>query len=555
MVWKWKMTPTNALAKKKFYRTIAVDLTPVLPGGENGGAKIFVLELLQLLSEAAPQTQFILLTQASSHEELAELDSHNMRRLILDRQVSRLPLSIHVARIFPRIPGRIRRIIGHLLYKLNKIIKQSNPVGLLHDIGADLLFCPFTAPTYQEQKIPTVCTIYDLQYKTYPEFFTELDVDQRDHNFKEACRKATLLVAISDYSRDSAITHGNLDPLRIRTIYLRMPQNVLLETDHANRVLERFGLTPKQYLMYPANFWKHKNHQVLLTSFGMACHKGLPKNIKLICTGAPGPQKDWLMKAAQVMNLSERVLFPGYLPTEELFSLMTNCGGLVFPSLYEGFGMPVIEAMAAGIPVACSSVAALREVVADSAILFDPRIPSQISQSMIALVNDDELRARLIQAGLRRAALFTNTNLMVKEYLDVFQSALGGGKQLTGIYDDGWIGKTLKIKVPHQKRSASIKLELVMPKWLPQQSIHISASHEGQVHGPELVMKRGTKNLLTLPVNSGIDEYKVDFTPTFIASLFELGEDQRELSLILMRCGVVRDDGEYIELFVNKVSS
>jgi len=400
-----------------------------------------------------------------------------------------------------------------------------------------------------------VCTIYDLQYKTYPEFFTALDVDQRDHNFKEACRKATLLVAISDYSRESAITHGNLDPLRIRTIHLRMPQNALPETDHANRVLERFGLTPKQYLMYPANFWKHKNHQVLLTSFGMACNKGLPRNIKLICTGAPGPQRDWLMKSAHVMNLGERVLFPGYLPTKELFSLMTNCGGLVFPSLYEGFGMPIIEAMAVGIPVACSSVTALKEVAADAAILFDPRIPSQISQSMIALVNDDELRAQLIQAGLRRAALFKNTKLMVKEYLDVFQCALEGGKQLTGIYDDGWMGQALKIKVPHQKRSASIKLELFMPKWLPQQSIHISASHEGQVHGPEFVMKRGTKNLLTLPANPGIEEYKVDFTPTFVPSLFGLGDDQRELSLILLRCGVIRDDGEYIELFVNKVSS
>jgi hypothetical protein len=68
-------------------------------------------------------------------------------------------------------------------------------------------------------------------------------------------------------------------------------------------------------------------------------------------------------------------------------------------------------------------------------------------------------------------------------------------------------------------------------------------------------MKRGTKNLLTLPANPGIEEYKVDFTPTFVPSLFGLGDDQRELSLILLRCGVIRDDGEYIELFVNKVSS
>jgi glycosyltransferase involved in cell wall biosynthesis len=295
-------------------------------------------------------------------------------------------------------------------------------------MDADLLFCPFTATTYFEPGIPTVCTIYDLQYKTYPEFFAAEDVAHRDRTFIEACRHATALTAISDYSRDSAVAHGNLDPERIRTIHLRMAQRISHEAEHDKAVLSFLGLTPQRYLIYPANFWKHKNHEMLLTAFGMACHERLAADIKLVCTGAPGVRQVWLMSAAHNMNLADRVLFPGHLPNAELAALMANCSGVVFPSLYEGFGLPVIEAMAAGVPVACSNATSLPEVAADAAIFFDPRIPTQIAQAMASLVEDEALRARLIQAGQQRATEFSDVERMAGEYWDLFQYALAGEK-------------------------------------------------------------------------------------------------------------------------------
>lgn len=367
--------------------TIAVDLTPVLPGGENGGAKIFVLELLRRLAEIAPQTQFVLLTQAASHDELQALDRPNMRRLKMT-------------------------------------LKERVGESLLHDMRVDLLFCPFTAPTYFESALPTVCTIYDLQYKTYPEFFAAEDVAQRGRTFDNACGLATMLTAISDYSRDRAIEEGDLDASRIRTIYLRMAQRVAPGVESNSEALASYGLTPHRYLMYPANFWKHKNHEMLLTAFGMACHQGLTADVKLVCTGASGIRQEWLMRAARAMNLADRILFPGYLPNAELAMLMVNCAGVVFPSLYEGFGLPVVEAMSAGVPVACSNTASLPEVVADAAILFDPRVPTQIMQAMMSLVDDEVLRARLIQAGQRRAVEFSDSTQMAWEYWALFQEAL-----------------------------------------------------------------------------------------------------------------------------------
>ncbi len=416
---------------------IAVDLTPVLPGGENGGAKIFVLELLSHLAKMKPQTQFVLLTQAASHEELAIMDRPNMcRQMVISSVVTNSvrPLLQRLAsRILRHLPGRLRRVSSRLGYQLNMGLKRSGSGSLLRDMGTDLLFCPFTAPIYFEPGIATVCTIYDLQYKTYPEFFTVEDVAHRDRTFIDACCRATALTAISDYSRDSAIVHGNLDSSRIHTIYLRMAQRIAPSIENDKAVLGRLNLTPQRYLIYPANFWKHKNHEMLLTAFGMACHEGLAADIQLVCTGAPGARQEWLMSTARTMNLSDRVIFPGYLPNAELATLMANCTGMVFPSLYEGFGLPVIEAMASGVPVACSNTTSLPEVAADAAILFDPCVPTQIAQAIISLVENEALRAAHIQAGLQRAAEFSDSGRMAREYWELFQHALASEVEVTAI--------------------------------------------------------------------------------------------------------------------------
>jgi glycosyltransferase involved in cell wall biosynthesis/2-polyprenyl-3-methyl-5-hydroxy-6-metoxy-1,4-benzoquinol methylase len=509
--------------------TIAVDLTPVLPGGENGGAKIFVLELLRRLAEMEPQTRFVLLTQAASHEELAALECRNMRRLL---------------------------VIGSTA--TNALPELGDSGALLHDIGADLLFCPFTAPTYYEVGIPTVCTIHDLQYKTYPEFFTAEDVAHRDRIFVNAHRRATALAAVSEYSRNTAITHGNLDPVRIRTIHHRLAFRILPETEHDIRVLNRLDLTPQRYLIYPANFWKHKNHEMLLAAFGMACHQGLPADIKLVCTGAPGARQEWLISAARTMNLGDRVLFPGYVPNAELAALMAHSSGMVFPSLYEGFGLPIIEAMAAGVPVACSSTTSLPEVAADAAILFDPRVPTQIAEAMVSLVYDDVLRTRLIQAGRQRAAEFSDSERMAREYWELFQYALANEKcedLLTGVHADGWAGPCLRIQIAPADHAQTLELELFAPEWLPQPGITVQASSRGKPQGIPLEIARGTHSVWSMPVEAAGGSYSLEISPTFVPARLGSGEDERELSAIVQRCGIVRAGEDSIELFPGKVSA
>jgi glycosyltransferase involved in cell wall biosynthesis len=542
---------------------VAVDLTPVLPGGENGGAKIFVLDLLRQLAAMQPDTQFILLTQAASHEELAALDRPNVQRRMvlgaLTSDSSRSLLKRAASRVVPMVPGRFQRLLSRVVYRLNAKLKRRGTGGLLRQLGVELLFCPFTAPTYYEPSIPTVCTIYDLQYKTYPEFFTPEDVAHRAQTFVDAARRATALAAISDYSRQSAIEHGELGPDRIRTIHLRMARRIAPDASQSTKVLDRLGLTRQRYLVFPANFWKHKNHEMLLTSFGMATRDGgLDPDVKLVCTGAPGVRRDWLMQAAKSMGLIDRIIFPGFLPNAELAVLIGNCSGVVFPSLYEGFGLPVIEAMAADVPVACSNTTSLPEVAADAAIMFDPRIPEQIAQAMIALVNDEPLRARLIEAGRRRADEFSDSKRMATEYWELFVSALANSRHenlVTGVHKDGWVGDSLKIQTAPLTGARSVEVTFVSPDWAPQRAITVQRYREGKPAGEPFKIKRGSATVISLPMDGSGGFYELHLRPTFVPARHKLGEDQRELSAMLQRCSIVADNTANIELFPEKVSA
>jgi glycosyltransferase involved in cell wall biosynthesis len=536
-------------------RTIAVDLTPVLPGGENGGAKVFVLELLRRLAERTPQTQFVLLTQAATHEELAALDCANVQRLMI-LEASAPPtvrsLATRVSsRLLTHLPGRFRPIAERLGYSALISLKRTGSRSRLFDLDVDLLFCPFTAPTYFEFGIPTVCVIYDLQYKAYPEFFAPADVAHRNRTFIEAARRSTALAAISDYSREVAIAEGKLDPASIKTIHLHISQHSLRNAPRDESILGRLRLTAGKYLIYPANFWKHKNHEMLLTAFGLARRCGLADDIRLVCTGAPGERQHWLQRAARALGLDDHILFPGYLANAELLALVANSAGVVFPSLYEGFGLPVIEAMATGVPVACSNVTSLPEVAGDAAILFDPRIPEQIAQAMISLSHDNELTARLVRLGEVRAAQFSDSRLMAEQYWELFQSAVGIDHQsniLVGVDPDGWAGPNATLQIMPSTQARTLDLKVALPTGAPLQAITLRVAHD-QEQKAEITVARGENVSVSIPLPLAGGYFNIHASPSFIPAVTGEGSDRRELSVRFVMCDVASADGQHDTLF------
>ncbi|KAF0653462.1 glycosyltransferase [Cyanobium sp. Copco_Reservoir_LC18] len=158
----------------------------------------------------------------------------------------------------------------------------------------------------------------------------------------------------------------------------------------------------------------------------MAKHSGLPDDIQLVCTGEDLNRRQRLEAVAEGLRISPSVKMTGFVAAQHLDSLYAHSLAVVFPSLYEGFGMPVIEAMALGVPVACSSTTALAEVAGDAALLFDPGHPGEIATAMCRLSLEKELRATCIQKGRVQSSRYTSPGTMANSYWELFHDALKG---------------------------------------------------------------------------------------------------------------------------------
>jgi len=532
-------------------RTIAVDLVPLLPGGDNGGAKIFATHLVANLAKLRPQTRFVLLTQRSAHAELAALDAPNVSRLMVwddgvilndSPPLSRYRKAI-LRRISPYLPDRLHQALRRLLDPLS--------LSLPCRIGADLMFCPFTLPLFQDDAIPTVSVIYDLQYAIYPEFFTQHEVAERHQNFLRACRSSAAVTTISDFVRDSVLKAQVIADDRVSTVHIQLSQWLPKPDDRrSNDVLARLGLKAGEFLLYPANFWRHKNHELLLTAFAMARAAGLASHIKLALTGTRSARMEELANAASALGLEQHVVFAGFLVSDEYTALMHNCLAVIFPSLYEGFGMPVVEAMAAGCPVACSNLTSLPEVAGDAALLFDPRIPSRVADSILRIASDVALRSELVSRGLKRAEVFSNPRRMAEQYWEVFERAVAADRirtSLSGLYDDGWASPlvTMNYRPGHSPRA--FQVELFAPDWLPTPKIHLDVSNGSGKPVATHDIRAGQAMIVELPVSGRAGRLELRFSPTFrpadsLGRADDCNGDTRELSVMVKRVSIVEND-------------
>jgi glycosyltransferase involved in cell wall biosynthesis len=148
-------------------------------------------------------------------------------------------------------------------------------------------------------------------------------------------------------------------------------------------------------------------------------------DLRLVCPGALDAPLESIRTATVRMGLEKRVHFPGFMPDSELAALFQLCRSVLFPSLYEGFGMPVLEAMAFGKVVLCSNVTSLPEIAGDAALFFDPRKPAEIVNAICQLESDSALAARLVERGYQRVRNFGDSTKMAQQYLQVFREAVG----------------------------------------------------------------------------------------------------------------------------------
>ena len=236
---------------------IAVDVVPLLPGGENGGAKLLTIELIKHLSRLAADWEFVLLTSERSHEELAFLDSPNVQRVCVLRQggIGGADCQDHsMGELDPQqlekiLPVPVMAMLGSAFKRVVHGIDQGRS---LKGIQADLLFCPFTAPFSYDPRVPLVSVIYDLQYHYYPQFFSPEDRRCRDNNFRETCRLADRLICISEYVRETVLELSNLNPQRVVSIPIQLPNRLHKPlSESITPLLERYHLKEEEFLTLP----------------------------------------------------------------------------------------------------------------------------------------------------------------------------------------------------------------------------------------------------------------------------------------------------------------
>jgi glycosyltransferase involved in cell wall biosynthesis len=397
----------------KKIKTILVDITSILPGGDNGGAKIFVITLLEEMIRLAPKITFILLIRQSMDDHLESLRASNVFKKIMVYDGDQPKTNF-----FTKVKKNIKvNTIFYFIAKIKNILKNKT---MLNDIlAADILFSPFSSMVYSSSKIPTVGIVYDLQYKAYPQFFNTQDLLHRDNMFKEACNKASALVSISNFTRNDVISNSEFSPSRIKTIYIETSSNYDRKV-YKSEILLKLGITKKKYFLYPANFWEHKNHEMLILAFLHFVKSKKNNDIKLVFTGASSSRKDFLKSSCVEMNLDQDIIFLDYLNNNDFQIIFENCLGLFFPSLYEGFGMPVVEAFAKGIPVACSDILALQEIGHDSALFFNPYNLDSIVAALITMSTNIKIKEKLVKQGINRAEKFNKPTRMAGLYFEVF---------------------------------------------------------------------------------------------------------------------------------------
>jgi glycosyltransferase involved in cell wall biosynthesis len=238
--------------------------------------------------------------------------------------------------------------------------------------------------------VPFVFTLYDLILLHFPSEASRLMQPYFRYIVRPAAKRAAYILTCSEFSKQEIVAWAGVSPEKVVVVGCGVDDCFTPQGDR-----RALGFP---YLLYVGNHRPHKNLPRLLAAFQQAT--GLPPNLKLILSGNPSAAIEQEIAA---LGLGDRVIFSGFIADADLPAYYRGATALVFPSLYEGFGLPPIEAMACGTPVLTANVTSLPEVVGDAAILVDPYDVTAIAQGIERIVNDSALRSKLIERGLNQA--------------------------------------------------------------------------------------------------------------------------------------------------------
>jgi glycosyltransferase involved in cell wall biosynthesis len=318
-------------------------------------------------------------------------------------------------------------------FPVRSVWMQTVLPGTLRKAGPELChFTNYLAPL--TLRCPYVVTIHDMT----------LFITPRLHNFKKivldrtliphVARRADAIITVSNSARDDIVRHLRVPRKKIKVISNAISPAFRPVTGEARleAIRQKYGIRGP-YILYVGTIEPRKNIARLIQAFAQLKAIRLPH--KLLIVGQPGWHCAPIYGEVERLGLQSEVIFTGYVPFEDLPALYSAAESMAFPSVYEGFGLPVAEAMACGTPVVTSNSSALAEVAGDNALLVNPLSVSEISHALTRLHQDPDLRRELSRRGISRAAEFTWDRL-ARSTLDLYEEVVSAN-QGSGVRDQG----------------------------------------------------------------------------------------------------------------------
>ncbi len=497
---------------------IAVDLTPIRPDGSAGGATGVAIELLKAMV-SQKKAELVLLCADWNREYLRDIFGNTVeyKEVLKGRGAAK-------KNIFSRVINKF--VISPL--------KKANAVNY----SADMLFCPFSAVNFRQWNVPVVSTIHDIQHEFYPQFFTPEELQHRRKFYKNIVKKAERVICVSDYTKQTFCECYGYSEVKATTVYNAI-QERFVEEDRD--ILAKLNVEQNEYIVFPANFWEHKNHKLLLNAFGMYGTKH--ETGKLVLTGNALGQEEYYNQLIEAMNLKGRVVITGYLKEAELYAVLNNAKGLIYPSLFEGFGIPLVEAMQMNKLVASSNLTSLPEVGCDSIYYFNPKKPDEILKGIEFLFQTDMNEEIVADYKLQLQKYTTDT--MMEQYLAVFREVIECGAEeessvsVEGIWGDGWSQKIATFHVVQHKGDV-LSVFFRMPEQLDKRlKIYVKNGNEKTQFSPVW----GEENEIAEIIKEDKVDVQLILSATWNPEKVMHSGDNRELGVLICNTEIETRDG------------
>ena len=375
--------------------TIGIDMRPLF--FTRGGIARYLRCLVSALFRVAPEHGYHLLCPKTG------------AGLIQDRGIPQNAWTVL------RLPLRNRALETIWENLFIPVAAAQNNLDVLH-------FPRFSVPRIKRR--PAVVTIHDLAFRHHPETLTPAGLAFFRRSTAQAVERADVIIAVSGQTRQDLVDIYGISPHRVYRIYNGVEPHFCPGDPNVarNRVRRRYGLDAP-YILFLGTLEPRKNAVGLIRAYDLLCKENASD-----CTLALAGGKGWLYKeifeTVESLNLQDRIRFLGHVDEADLPDLYRGARVFVYPSFYEGFGLPILEAMACGVPVVTSRTSSLPEVSGDAALLVDPDDPESLAHAMKGVLEDETLASRLQEQGYRRAAEFS-WERAARETLDVYQTCLG----------------------------------------------------------------------------------------------------------------------------------